>query len=62
VVGRAHVSHADFGTKTVRHHELGDPTVDWDAFTHAGDPDRQLVMWSVAPGSAFHDELRILSS
>lgn len=57
-----HVSHADFGTKTVRHPELGDLTVDWDAFTHAGDPDQQLVMWSVAPGSASHDKLRILSS
>lgn len=57
-----HVSHAEFGTKTVRHPELGDITVDWDAFVHAGDPDQQLIMWSAAPGSSSHDKLAILSS
>jgi hypothetical protein len=57
-----HVSHPEFGTKTIRHPELGDLTLDWDAFAYTGDPDQQLVLWSAEPGSSSHDKLRILSS
>jgi hypothetical protein len=57
-----HVTHPDFGTKTIRHPELGDLTLDWDAFTYIGDPDQQLVLWSAEPGSSSHEKLRILSS
>jgi transcriptional regulator with XRE-family HTH domain len=57
-----HVSHPDFGTKTIRHPELGELTLDWDAFSYTGDPNQQLVLWSAEPGSSSHDKLRILSS
>lgn len=57
-----HVTHPEFGTKTIRHPELGDLTLDWDAFTYIGDPDQQLVLWSAEPGSSSHEKLRILSS
>ncbi|WP_373427271.1 MmyB family transcriptional regulator [Arthrobacter globiformis] len=42
--------------------DLGDLTIDWDAFQWAGDPDQQVIMWSAEPGSPTHDKLRILSS
>lgn len=57
-----HVSHPEFGTKTIRHPDLGDLTLDWDAFAYAPDPDQQLVLWSAAPGSSTHDKLKILNS
>lgn len=56
------VAREEFGTKTVRHPELGDLTIDWDGFMWAGDPDQQLVVWSARPGSPTEDKLRILSS
>ena len=57
-----HVTHPEFGTKTIRHPELGGLTLDWDAFAYTGDPDQQLVLWSAEPGSSSYDKLRILSS
>lgn len=56
------VARSDFGTKTIRHPDLGAITVDWDHFIWAGDPDQQLVMWTAEPGSPSHDKIRILSS
>jgi len=56
------VARQDFGTKTIRHPQLGDLTVDWDSFHLAGDPDQHLTMWSAEPGSPTHDKLRILAS
>ncbi|OXM60514.1 transcriptional regulator [Amycolatopsis vastitatis] len=56
------VARQEFGTKTVRHPELGDLTVDWDGFQWAGDPDQQLIVWSAEPGSPTHEKFRILSS
>ncbi len=57
-----HVTHPSFGTKTIRHPELGEFTLDWDAFAYTGDPEQQLVLWSAEPGSSSYDKLRILSS
>ncbi|WP_413253489.1 helix-turn-helix transcriptional regulator [Streptomyces pseudovenezuelae] len=56
------VARPDFGSKTIRHPELGDLTLDWDAFSYVGDPDQQLVMWSADQNSTSHDKLRILAS
>ncbi|MFE9826953.1 helix-turn-helix domain-containing protein [Streptomyces sp. NPDC005791] len=56
------VARPEFGTKTIRHPDLGDLTVDWDSFHWSGDPDQYLTMWSTAPGSPSHEKLRILSS
>ncbi|MCA2228429.1 MmyB family transcriptional regulator [Nonomuraea aurantiaca] len=57
-----HVAHQEFGTKTIHHPELGDLTLDWDAFQWAGDPDQQLITWSAPPGSPTQEKFRILSS
>ncbi|MFE9853333.1 helix-turn-helix domain-containing protein [Streptomyces sp. NPDC005576] len=57
-----HVAREEFGTKTVHHPDLGDLTLDWDAFQWAGDPDQQLITWSAPPGSATQEKFRILSS
>jgi len=56
------VARQEFGTKTIRHPDLGDLTVDWDGFTWAGDTDQQLIVWAAQPGSPTEDKLRILSS
>ncbi|MEU9594232.1 helix-turn-helix transcriptional regulator [Streptomyces sp. NPDC048193] len=56
------VAQPKFGTKTIRHPDLGDLTFDWDSFHWSGDPDQHLTMWSSAPGSPTHEKLRILSS
>jgi len=57
-----HVARPEFGTKTIRHPELGDLTLDWDAFLYAGDPDQQLVLWSAQEGTSSFIKLRDLSS
>lgn len=57
-----HVAHQEFGTKQMRHSEVGDLTLEWDTFRYSGDPDQQLVLWSTEPGSASQDKLRILAS
>ncbi|MET8560994.1 hypothetical protein ABZV75_10485 [Streptomyces flaveolus] len=56
------VARPDFGTKTIRHPELGDLTLDWDAFGYLGDPDQQFVLWSDPKGAGSHDRLPILAS
>lgn len=60
--GARNVTRQEFGTKTVRHPELGDLVIDWDGFSWAGDPDQQLIVWSAQPGSATEEKFRILSS
>jgi transcriptional regulator with XRE-family HTH domain len=56
------VAQPDFGTKIIRHPQLGDLTFDWDRFDHSGDPDQHLMLWSAEPGTSTHDQLRILGS
>ncbi|MDQ0617254.1 MmyB family transcriptional regulator [Arthrobacter globiformis] len=56
------VARQEFGTKTIRHPEHGDFTIDWDAFQRVGFPDQTLIVWSAEPGSATHEKFRILSS
>ncbi|WP_311380292.1 hypothetical protein [Arthrobacter sp. ISL-72] len=60
--GARHVTRPEFRTKTIRHPELGDLTVNWDSFQTTGDPDQQLVLWTAEPGSAAHGKIRILAS
>ncbi|MCX4095573.1 helix-turn-helix transcriptional regulator [Nocardia sp. alder85J] len=57
-----YVAHQEFGTKMLRHPEVGELTLDWDTFTYAGDQAQQLVLWSAEPDSASHERLRILAS
>ncbi|MFD5944526.1 hypothetical protein ACFWAZ_36595 [Streptomyces collinus] len=57
-----HVASQDFGSKAIRHPELGELTFDWDSFYGSGDPDQHLTVWSPAPGSPSEEKLRILSS
>ncbi|MEV6913254.1 helix-turn-helix domain-containing protein [Amycolatopsis sp. NPDC051071] len=57
-----HVARDDFGTKTIHHPDLGDLTLDWDAFHWAGDPDQQLITWSAPPGSPTQEKFRLLGS
>ncbi|MDG4797684.1 helix-turn-helix transcriptional regulator [Micromonospora sp. WMMD1082] len=45
------VAHQDFGTKLIRHPQVGDMHLDWDSFHQAANPDQQLVIWSAEPGS-----------
>ncbi|MFI5898228.1 helix-turn-helix domain-containing protein [Actinoplanes sp. NPDC051513] len=56
------VARQEFGSKTIRHPELGDLVLDWDGFSWAGDPTQQLIVWSAEPGSPTHEKFRILAS
>lgn len=60
--GARNVARQEFGTKTIRHPELGDLSIEWAGFLWAGDPDQQLVTWAAQPGSATDEKLRILAS
>ncbi|WP_327731276.1 helix-turn-helix transcriptional regulator [Streptomyces sp. NBC_00487] len=76
LVGELSVADADFrrwwgaeyatalsvGTQTLRHSLVGEITLDWDSFTCATDAEQQLVIWTAEPGTASHDNLRLLSS
>lgn len=56
------VAHRDFGTKTLRHPEVGDITLDWAAFSYAGAPEQQLVLWSAEVGSTSEKRLGQLAA
>lgn len=45
------VAHQNFGTKLVRHPDVGDMTLDWDSFQQVGNLDQQLIIWSAEPGT-----------
>ncbi|WP_084959743.1 helix-turn-helix domain-containing protein [Thermoactinospora rubra] len=45
------VAHQNFGTKLVRHPDVGDLTLDWDSFQQVGNLDQQLIIWSAEPGT-----------
>lgn len=45
------VARQDFGTKVLRHPLVGELTLDWEIFRHAGAPEQQLILNSVRPGS-----------
>ncbi len=49
-------------TKAMDHPLVGEMTLNWDMFAHAGDVDQQLVLWSVEPGTASHEALRLLGT
>jgi transcriptional regulator with XRE-family HTH domain len=57
-----HVARPEFGDKVFRHPVVGDLTLGWDAYSWAGGPDQQLVLWSAEPGTSSHEKLCILSS
>ncbi|MBK3564933.1 helix-turn-helix domain-containing protein [Streptomyces sp. MBT62] len=50
------------GTKTLIHPVMGEVTLDCDTLTANTDPDQYMTVWTAAPGSAAHDQLRILAS
>ncbi|MFI6624696.1 helix-turn-helix domain-containing protein [Streptomyces sp. NPDC050528] len=50
------------GTKTLIHPVVGEVTLDCDTLTANTDPDQYMTVWTAAPGSPAHDQLRILAS
>ena len=50
------------GTKHLRHPVVGDLWLDWNAISWAADPDLQIIAWTAEPGTASHDNLRLLAS
>ncbi|WP_405469827.1 helix-turn-helix domain-containing protein [Streptomyces canus] len=50
------------GTNTLIHPVVGEVTLDCDTLTSGTDPDQYMTVWSAAPGSPAHDQLRILAS
>lgn len=50
------------GRKTYRHPVVGELTLDCDVLTTSTDPDQYMTVWTAAPGSPAHDQLRILAS
>ncbi|WP_435853613.1 helix-turn-helix domain-containing protein [Streptomyces purpurascens] len=50
------------GTKTLIHPVVGEVTLDCDTLTASTDPDQYMTVWTAAPGSPAHDQLRILTS
>lgn len=50
------------GTTQLAHPVVGALTLDWEAFTSAGDPEQRLVVWTAEPGSPSEDSLRLLAS
>ncbi|MDQ0585671.1 helix-turn-helix domain-containing protein [Streptomyces rishiriensis] len=50
------------GTKTLLHPVMGEVTLDCDTLTASTDPDQYMTVWTAAPGSPAHDQLRILAS
>ncbi|MGY1495824.1 helix-turn-helix transcriptional regulator [Streptomyces sp. QTS52] len=60
--GAKHATALSVGTKTLRHPVVGDVTLDWDSFTSDTDGEQQLVIWTAEPGTASHDNLRLLQA
>ncbi|MDQ0946525.1 transcriptional regulator with XRE-family HTH domain [Streptomyces phaeochromogenes] len=50
------------GTKTLIHPVVGEVTLDCDTLTASTDPDQYMTVWTAAPDSPAHDQLRILAS
>ncbi|WP_327725537.1 helix-turn-helix transcriptional regulator [Streptomyces europaeiscabiei] len=50
------------GTKTLIHPVVGEITLDCDTLTASTDLDQYMTVWTAAPGSPAHDQLRILAS
>jgi transcriptional regulator with XRE-family HTH domain len=50
------------GRKTYLHPVVGELTLDCDVLTTSTDPDQYMTVWTAAPGTPAHDQLRILAS
>jgi transcriptional regulator with XRE-family HTH domain len=50
------------GTKTFRHPQVGDITLDWDTYPLPGSPGPVMVVYTTEPGSPDDDRLRLLAS
>ncbi|NHC43946.1 helix-turn-helix transcriptional regulator [Motilibacter aurantiacus] len=50
------------GTKRMRHPEIGDITIIYEALALPGDADQTLFVYTAAPGSRSADNLRLLAS
>ncbi|KUI29481.1 hypothetical protein AU196_03885 [Mycobacterium sp. IS-1742] len=55
-----HVAQPDFGSKTIRHPDVGVMTFDWNIFRDISDPDLRLQLWSPATRDGTFDKLRVL--
>ena len=76
VVGELSIRSADFrrmwarhdvretvrGTKTFRHPEVGDITLDWDTYPLPGNPGPVMIVYTAEPGSPDGDRLSLLAS
>ncbi|MEU4466006.1 helix-turn-helix domain-containing protein [Streptomyces sp. NPDC024017] len=60
--GDHRVAARSVGTKTLIHPVMGEVTLDCDTLTAGTDPDQYMTVWTAAPGSPAHDQLRILAS
>jgi transcriptional regulator with XRE-family HTH domain len=60
--GDHRVAARSVGTKTLIHPVMGEVTLDCDTLTANTDPDQYMTVWTAAPGSPAHDQLRILAS
>ncbi|MFF7167048.1 helix-turn-helix domain-containing protein [Streptomyces sp. NPDC008086] len=50
------------GRKTYLHPVVGELTLDCDTLTANADPDQYMTVWTAAPGTPAHDQLRLLAS
>jgi transcriptional regulator with XRE-family HTH domain len=50
------------GTKTFRHPQVGDLTLDWDTYPLPGNPGPMMVVYTAEPGTPDDDRLRLLAS
>ncbi|MFI5910742.1 helix-turn-helix transcriptional regulator [Dactylosporangium sp. NPDC051541] len=76
IVGRLSIGSAEFrrlwarhdvaeevhGTKTFRHHEVGDMTLDWDTYPLPGNPGPVMLVYTAEPGSPDAERLQLLAS
>ncbi|UUU19777.1 helix-turn-helix domain-containing protein [Streptomyces sp. DSM 40750] len=60
--GDHRVAARSVGTKTLIHPVVGEVTLDCDTLTASTDLDQYMTVWTAAPGSPAHDQLRILAS
>ncbi|MFG1717084.1 helix-turn-helix transcriptional regulator [Micromonospora chalcea] len=57
-----YVHERTYGTKRMRHPEVGPITLRYEALAMPGDPDQTLFIYTTDPGSPSHDNLRLLGS
>ena len=59
---RHDVRESSRGTKTFRHPQVGELSLDWDTYPLPGDPGPLLAVWTAAPGSPDAERLALLAT